>query len=866
MHHIYSSSSRRSDPMNVNDRVVVKGLNATGTVRYRGATEFAEGNWFGVELDSDFTGKNNGSVNGKRYFKPEASDLDRLSCVFVRESQLDKLGLEGKPKDRLYVIIEKLQAKLHSLHQEVETLQKKVDISEEGKNDISHTFEQISVEKHWLEDENVKLLSEIASLKEAYDKLEVECVSFKEEVELNRDLEDEILGSNEATNEWQNAMMKKYRKLELEHKKLLETFEETQGSIKQMSANLADFELLKTDNISLMEKLNEAQEVISHLKEQYGSLVDSSFIIEKLTEENLFLTTQIEVLQNDLKDLEQLHELDEQLEIDRAAIEEELRNTITELESQSQSDSRSISELERKIRHVENQLLSDRSKQLTENVREVVIYKEGGSQLKAKLCEVSQTLASEKSRFYSHLLEIFQLDEIAQMGLVFDMRFVSRASGEIVAATPFDCATAKRLERFYYFKAAAEYIESVVEFGDVDTREVMAFFEQFSEMCNMAASTDFSDFTAVSEKCSETIESIVQKEQTNSRLLLEEVAFAHKVEVSRLTLISKLLSSNHFDDGELLKLVKSSVQIAEQNCERVKSLKSENKTFSSRQKNPTSKHLFDEVLTAVDQGLDKFSDRSVFAFFGKYGLVTGQAQDTVSSISLMDRLKERSEAVRKSYEQALETVESLKAEASRLSLQASEKHRAIEEMKLKNEKLTQQALLGVKTESKLQDLHKTVKDIQEANSNLQKELTAMKEESTRLSQELEVTKNEKGKGFGHASFEEILAEKEKVEHSALVVEIQSLRTSLSRFSRSSCNYDNHEWLKKSFGKKQFDQQSVKQAMRLSRAKKSLMDLTKNVEVIPVRYPKGPTRSFLLSHYVNVMQHEYSKYEMQRDAI
>ncbi|XP_013788864.1 CAP-Gly domain-containing linker protein 1-like [Limulus polyphemus] len=55
--------------LRIGDRVVVNSLNGTktGTLRYLGSTDFASGQWAGVELDEP-TGRNDGSVAGKRYF------------------------------------------------------------------------------------------------------------------------------------------------------------------------------------------------------------------------------------------------------------------------------------------------------------------------------------------------------------------------------------------------------------------------------------------------------------------------------------------------------------------------------------------------------------------------------------------------------------------------------------------------------------------------------------------------------------------------------------------------------------------------------------------------------------------------------
>uniref|UniRef100_A0A8D0AN83 Kinesin family member 13B n=1 Tax=Sander lucioperca TaxID=283035 RepID=A0A8D0AN83_SANLU len=63
---------------------VTVGSNKAGAVRYVGMTQFADGVWVGVELDTP-VGKNDGSVGGHRYFqcKPGYGVLvrpDRLSC------------------------------------------------------------------------------------------------------------------------------------------------------------------------------------------------------------------------------------------------------------------------------------------------------------------------------------------------------------------------------------------------------------------------------------------------------------------------------------------------------------------------------------------------------------------------------------------------------------------------------------------------------------------------------------------------------------------------------------------------------------------------------------------------------------------
>lgn len=69
-------------PLSLNMRVTISGLkqsNVIGTVRFIGSTQFATGEWVGVELDQPF-GKNNGSVQGQYYF-----NCSMNHGIFVRE-------------------------------------------------------------------------------------------------------------------------------------------------------------------------------------------------------------------------------------------------------------------------------------------------------------------------------------------------------------------------------------------------------------------------------------------------------------------------------------------------------------------------------------------------------------------------------------------------------------------------------------------------------------------------------------------------------------------------------------------------------------------------------------------------------------
>nr|VZH96704.1 unnamed protein product [Spirometra erinaceieuropaei] len=76
--------------LKVGCRVSLTDKNVKGTVAFLGATQFSAGKWVGVVLDEP-VGKNNGTVQGKRYF-----DCEENFGIFVRPTQVSLIGPDGE--------------------------------------------------------------------------------------------------------------------------------------------------------------------------------------------------------------------------------------------------------------------------------------------------------------------------------------------------------------------------------------------------------------------------------------------------------------------------------------------------------------------------------------------------------------------------------------------------------------------------------------------------------------------------------------------------------------------------------------------------------------------------------------------------
>lgn len=102
-----------ADNIQIGARVVIKGK--PGVVKFIGTTKFAPGEWVGVELDMPY-GKNNGAVDGTRYFKCDKPISQGFFGIFVHPNLVDiDASKFGSPrKDHMVSRIPKTPIKVRS--------------------------------------------------------------------------------------------------------------------------------------------------------------------------------------------------------------------------------------------------------------------------------------------------------------------------------------------------------------------------------------------------------------------------------------------------------------------------------------------------------------------------------------------------------------------------------------------------------------------------------------------------------------------------------------------------------------------------------------------------------------------------------
>lgn len=328
--------------LEIGQHVSMKG--ELGVIRFIGPTKFAAGEWIGIELDSG-PGKNDGSLQDIRYFRCQKQGN---YGVFVRPSVLGMNSPGGtvRPILEVQLIVEKLQQKLRAARAELD--QNKKDLNEtqakllqkSGQaDDLETNLERVSVEAEFLKSQNITMSLELQQLQANYADLSAEYEILQEEMQLNRELEEEVRSQvhHDQTISPEDFLLlvQHNKRLELAMTSMKKLSSEKEAKfteeINSLSREVSEFEGLKTTYESISEKLKQAETTITHLQEQLESANELDQIIEYLTRENESLALRNKDLSVTINELQEIHELDRTLEEDLQKVEQELNNQIDSL-------------------------------------------------------------------------------------------------------------------------------------------------------------------------------------------------------------------------------------------------------------------------------------------------------------------------------------------------------------------------------------------------------------------------------------------------------------------------------------------------------------------------------------------------------
>uniref|UniRef100_A0A4W6EMV9 Dynactin subunit 1 n=1 Tax=Lates calcarifer TaxID=8187 RepID=A0A4W6EMV9_LATCA len=384
-------------PPKIGSIVEVTGKGQRGTVAYIGATLFASGKWVGVILDEP-KGKNDGTVQGKRYFTCEENH-----GIFVRQSQIQvveegssatspdtpesgtakTLRQKGEPGPQLSFILltcvlllsclpsqeeESLRAQVKDLEEKLETLkmkrtEDKAKLKELEKHKIQ--LEQLQEWKTKMQEQQAELQKQLKEAKreareaqEAKDRYMEEMSDTADAIEmatLDKEMAEERAESLQVE---VDTLKEKVEELSMDLEILRHEISE-KGS--DGAASSYHVKQLEEQNSRLKEALVRMRDLSASEKQEHVKLQKQ---MEKKNTELETLRTQKEKLQEEVKQAEAtIDELKEQ--VDAALGSEEMVETLTE---------RNL-DLEEKVRELREtvtdlEAINEMNDELQENARE----------------------------------------------------------------------------------------------------------------------------------------------------------------------------------------------------------------------------------------------------------------------------------------------------------------------------------------------------------------------------------------------------------------------------------------------------------------------------------------------------------------
>ncbi|XP_076108571.1 uncharacterized protein LOC143076624 isoform X10 [Mytilus galloprovincialis] len=371
--------------LKVGDRVFVSG-SKMGTLQYMGETDFAKGEWAGVELDEK-QGKNDGAVAGKRYF--ECKPMFGLFAPIHKVTRLTS-GTAGPGKPATTPTSQSRSLMNTSLR-----LSKERSGSQESVSSISSSASSVSRSRVRLgvtslgnqkalkeKEEHIEQLlkerdlerSEVARAAAQCDEAEGQMSMMRGEQErYKQDVDDTVLKLRSLVADMQQEKVELVNQLDTEKRKVedLQFQIEEEAMTKDDMESRTEEEEMKFREIERLQQREKerADKLEQELYAMKAMAKDNTEKLESTEELNITYLDQIEEITHKLSQAEtkikgyESNRLEEGAKTSQVSLElEEKENKISELEEILTTKNKEVKQLSNNLQEVEEDLFASREK------------------------------------------------------------------------------------------------------------------------------------------------------------------------------------------------------------------------------------------------------------------------------------------------------------------------------------------------------------------------------------------------------------------------------------------------------------------------------------------------------------------------
>lgn len=815
----------------VGSQVLFKG--DPGVVRFVGETGFANGVWIGVELNGD-NGKNDGSVNGVRYFQcPDkhgifvretmlevmdegAAELGKVRSGSRAASRITSRSSDIMPNDqdettRLRSIIQKLQDKLLSMKSDIEKLRTSLHSVEVNNSELQEKvskaeedLEISAIDKETLEEQNELYKQEIASLTEQNSNILKELQALKDELNSGLQTRDPTL-INESTDSLikrnsllEAALVKLRDHADSEHIKLTEQIHQLEDKIKPLSN-------IDSQYREAQSRLIEAEKIIDELRSQVETSIHSAEIIESLTDKNNELIEENHKLQSSLKELEDLRKIEEELEAFHTENEKQLQQEIGSLKTSLANQQQSVKVLEERNKELyeraqELQQLSQNKEEFNEikakSIPTINQQENHLDNLRLKLLEIEISYKEEEisylenavgsSDFLIHKKDSLLLKKYSKLFQCLALNIPKSSSDLFISIL-----VAKLQYSLKSFSLFLLYVHSRYEYAISHTQLKLNELKRFTQkLIKIIEDEDYRDVpnfdviqTDIMGQIQDQRSAFQQVIHLKYELELEDNSLDALLTIITLLNTREAKENYDFSDLELTQLY----QYANQQKSKIMSHLGNVRSFQEQNKEISSKspfYLTPQIIKFADTSVNSIT-KSDISPEEKSSLV----QETNSLINLIEIHKDDEiswEVTNTESEWFLKQTgsnhvnskefQSLQEELESFKTEIQKKDKYIDEINLKVNVLTSRLSISKETESQLKKLKEEASYLKKDKDDLSERVQHLLSSNQQLSSDLRKARD--NSLLNNSQFESLLEQKKYNEKAELISELHSLRNSL----------------------------------------------------------------------------------------